>query len=319
MRSFKSVLSLSLFLLCFVLFYCGCQKNDTSVSHAPAPVNNKVTTMTIYSPEYVVTKNVITDSPITSFKSLAALLQASPPTIETTGAAITPVTSSTIYEGYTKTYDCGSNNWTYVYMWSITEKGSAPSGSGQLTVGTFSTSAAFVVVGTAPLQPGGTKYYIHYTLTVPNDANYCSSTSLTEMISFTFTIRTVPVLPPITESGGASNSESADPNVYQTYPDVVGGFNPNGDGTFTIDVAPGVLACQTECHVSALGFPPTVYFYYHLVGSSAAWSVASQPGNNLNLFTVQVSQAGTYEYYTQEDISPGVLSGEISYGTIAVQ
>jgi hypothetical protein len=38
----------------------------------------------------------------------------------------------------------------------------------------------------------------------------------------------------------------------------------------------------------------------------------------LNGFDVQVSQAGTYEYYTQEDTAPGVLSGEINYGQIAV-
>ncbi len=316
MRLIKSFLPV----LVFAFLYYGCQKADNPASHTSPTVNNKVNTVTIYSPENVATKTVTSDTLITSFKSLAALLQAPSPTVETTG----PLTPSpdylgSIYEGYTKTYDCSSNNWTYVYKWSITLGiVSTPSGSGELTVGTYSTSAPFQIVGTGAGDPRGTKYYIQYTVTVPNDANYCSSTVLQEMISFTYTVPGRLGLPPVTYSAGSSNSESADPSVYQTYSDVVGGFSSNGNGTYQLDVTPGVLACGTACHVSALGFPPTVTFYYSLEGSGI-WQSFSQAGDNLSEFFITLPQAGTYDYYTQEDTAPGVLSVQLGSGSITVQ
>ncbi len=184
---------------------------------------------------------------------------------------------------------------------------------GGLTIGSFTTSAAFTIVSQTPGNPRGTINTVQYTLTVPNDANYCNSTTLQESISYTVS---APLGRPLNAMGG--NTESADPNVYQTYPFLVGGYYANGNGTYELEVAPGVLTCQTECHVAALGFPPTVYFYYHLVGSSSAWSETSQAGSDLNGFDVQVNQTGTYEFYTQEDTAPDVLSGEINNGQITV-
>ncbi len=133
-----------------------------------------------------------------------------------------------------------------------------------------------------------------------------------EMISFSYTVLGM------SGNGAASNTENADPNVYQTYSDLVGGFSPNGDGTFQLDVTPGVLACGAVCHVSALGFPPTVTFYYSLEGSGT-WHSFSQAGDDLSEFFITLPQAGTYDYYTQEDTAPGVLSGQLGSGSITVQ
>jgi hypothetical protein len=299
---FMKLLKPVITLLCIVILYCGCQKNDPQANSTPEITFNRLNSLTIYSPENVVINN--SRNPSTATESLTPNIGG----------------PTTIYEGYTKTYSCTSNSWTYVYSWSITEPGETPSGTGELIIGTYSQSASFTVIGTQTGQPGGTKYFIQYTLAgVPNNANYCNSTTLQEEISFQYTMPGIGIQPPRTITGSASNSESADPNVYETYPDVVGGYFSNGNGTFEIEVAPGVLVCSSQCHVSALGFPPTVTFYYHLLGSSSPWSTYSQAGNDLNGFNVQVGQAGTYEYYTQEDTAPGVLSGEIDYGTIAVQ
>jgi hypothetical protein len=303
MRLLKSLLPL----LCFVLLFWGCQKADTSVSHPAATADNKVNTVTIYSPEHVVTNSAPFDS--TSKVEMDAVNIDFP--------------STAVYEGYTKTYNCTSNAWTYVYTWtiSLSPSFSAPSGNGQLVVGTDSYSSPFSIIGTQDVISRGITtaiiYTIQYTLTVQNDNTYCNATTLQEKITYSYVVPAMFHLPPTTITLNAVNSESADPNVYQTFPDLVGGEFANGDGTYEIECAPGVLVCNTICHVSALGFPPTVYFYYRLVGSST-WSVYSQAGTDLNGFNVQVSQAGTYEYYTQEDTSPGVLSGEINYGTIAV-
>ena len=302
----------SLPLIFIIIVYCGCQKADNGASHGPAVASNKMNTVTIYSPENVAVKSITTDTLVTDFKNLGALLQGGSSKIEIDG---TPTASHPlVYDGYTKTYNCTTNNWTYVFTWGIfTNASKISNGLGGLTVGTFTTSAAFTIVSQVKVSPVGTINTVQYTLTVPNDANYCNSSTLQESISY----RVTPNL-----GGGidvmAGNTESADPNVYQTFPFLVGGFFSNGNGTYELEVVPGVLTCQTECHVSALGFPPTVYFYYHLVGSSSAWSETSQAGSDLNGFNVQVNQAGTYEYYTQEDTAPGVLSGEINYGQISV-
>jgi hypothetical protein len=308
MKHFRSYLPL----LCFALLYCGCEKADNPASHASTTASNKVNTLTIYSPENVAVKSIPTDTLVTDFKSLGPLFQGTPSKIETDG---TPTLSHPlVYDGYSKTYDCTSNNWTYVFTWGIfTNSSKISNGLGGLTVGTFTTSAAFTIVSQTTVSPGGVVNTVQYTLIVPNDANYCNSTTLQESISYVVT----PLLGRAIDAVGG-NTESADPNVYQTYPFLVGGSFANGNGTYELEVAPGVLTCQTECHVAALGFPPTVYFYYHLVGSPSAWSETSQAGSDLNGFDVQVSQAGTYEYYTQEDTAPGVLSGEINYGQIAV-
>jgi hypothetical protein len=321
MRHFRFLLPL----FCITLLYWGCQKSDTPSSHSSSLANVTVNTVTIYSPEHVVVNSVASDTAITSINSLANLLKAAT-TKETDGTNTVPLPPTATYDGYTKTYNCTSNTWTYVFAWEaiIAAVDGAPAGTGSLTVGTYSTSAAMVIVGTAsetlpPLNTNYTKYYIHVTLTVPNDANYCNSTTLQEMLSYSYT--TPPPrggIGPGKIYGAGSNSESADPNVYQTYSDLVGGSYSNGNGTYELEVTPGVLACGTACHISALGFPPTVTFYYHLVGSSAAWSSYSQAGTDLNGFNIQVSQSGTWEYYTQEETAPGVTSGELSYGTISV-
>lgn len=223
-----------------------------------------------------------------------------------------------------KTYDCSSNTWTYVFAWELVLPSTfgPPSGTGSLTVGTDSYSGNLAIVGTSTVTlPNGVtdiKYFINVTLPVLNDNNYCSSDSLQELLSFSYT---VPPLRggPTTAYGAGSNSESADPNVYQTYSDVVGGApTANGDGTFSLYVAPGVTVCGSACHISALGFPPTVTFYYSLVGSGN-WQQYSQAGTDLNGFTVTLSQAGTYQYYTQEETAPGVTSGELGSGTITAQ
>jgi hypothetical protein len=314
-------------MLCLALLYWGCQKSDNSANHPPASPATKPTTTTVSVPENVATKTIATDSLITNVQQLTALLKGASATVETDGAnVITPVVAYTIYEGYTKTYDCSTNLWTYVFMWSITPIGVASnlSGTGSLTVGTTTVSAPFIIVGDTVLtRPPiiGTKYYIHYTVSIPNDDNYCNNTSMTETISFSFNSEIIlPGRPPIitTKSGAASNTESADPNVYQTYNDIVAGSNSNGNGTFTLDVVPGVTVCGTACHVSALGFPPTVTFYYSLEGSGT-WQSYSQAGSDLNEFFIPLPQAGTYDYYTQEDTAPGVLSGQLGSGSITVQ
>lgn len=139
-----------------------------------------------------------------------------------------------------------------------------------------------------------------------------------ETVSYSITLPPPPRGEPVTYNYTASNSESADPNVYQTYNDIEAGFSPNGNGTFTLDVVPGVTVCGTACHVSALGFPPTVTFYYSLQGSGT-WQSYSQVGTDLSEFFITLPQAGTYDYYTQEDTAPGVLSGELGSGSVTVQ
>jgi len=316
MRHFRSFLPL----LFLALLYSGCQKSDTT-NHSSTSLATKPTTTTINVPENVTAKTITTDSLITDFQRLAVLLNTPNTITETDGSAspliINPINA--VYEGYTKTYSCSTNTWTYVFNWllSLTNAVSQPSGSGSLTVGTTTVSAPFTVVGTIP-PPGPPRFYIQYTVSINNDDNYCNSTTLQEMVSFSYNLHTIPGAPPRTASGAASNTESADPNVYQTYSDLVGGFSPNGDGTFTLDVVPGVTVCGTACHTSALGFPPTVIFYYSPVGSTT-WQSFSQAGDDLNEFFIQLPAAGTYQYYTQEDTAPGVLSGELSSGTITVQ
>jgi hypothetical protein len=115
----------------------------------------------------------------------------------------------------------------------------------------------------------------------------------------------------------ASNSESADPNVYETYNDIVSGSGANGDGSFTLDVVPGVTTCGFACH-SGIAFPPTVTFYYSLE-ASGTWQSYSQAGTDLSEFFITLPQAGTYDYYTQEDTAPGILSGQLGSGSVTVQ
>jgi hypothetical protein len=310
MRHFRSFLPL----LFLTLLYWGCQKSDNNANHSVESLASKPTTTTINVPENVAAKTIATDSLITNPKQLAALFASTPSKTETDGVNSPDAGGAgATYEGYTKTYDCSTNNWTYVFTWRIQAVPLAINfvGTGELTTGSFSTSAAFKYVSVTHLGALW-EITIQYTLTVPNDANYCNSSTLDEAISFTYTESGTP------ESGAASNTESADPNVYQTYSDLVGGFSPNGNGTFTLDVVPGVAVCGTACHTSALGFPPTVTFYYSLVGSTT-WQSYSQAGDDLNEFFIQLPAAGTYQYYTQEDTAPGVLSGELSSGTITVQ
>jgi hypothetical protein len=310
MRHFKP----SLPLLFFALLYWGCQKSDTA-NHASTPMAVKPTTTTINVPENVPAKIIVTDSLITNFQQLSALIASSSGKIETDGInspQTGPVGSAT-YGGYTKTYDCSTNDWTYVFTWTIngTTAFHSLAGSGALTIGAFSSSAPFQITHTV-VSLSFVTYTVQYTITAPNDANYCNNTTLQEMISFTYNLFTTP------ESGAASNTESADPNVYQTYNDLVAGFSPNGNGTFTLDVVPGVTVCGSACHISALGFPPTVTFYYSLEGSGT-WQSYSQAGTDLNEFFLTLPQAGTYDYYTQEDTSPGVSSGQLGGGSITVQ
>jgi hypothetical protein len=306
MRYFKSFLAL----ICLVLLYWGCQKSDNNANHSSESLATKPTTTTINVPENVAVETIATDSLITNPKQLAALFATTPSKTETDGV-ISPqaVGVGSTYDGYTKTYNCTTNNWTYVYTWTINTMAQAGSfsGTGELTIGTFSTSAAFQI--TSDTRSGNVQY-ITIQYTVPNDANYCNSSTLDEAISFTY------ILFKTSYSDAASNSESAAPNVYQTYSDIVSGFASNGNGTYTLDVVPGVTVCGTACHASALGFPPTVYFYYGLVGSS--YSNYSQAGDDLNSFTVQLPQAGTYEYYTYELSAPGVYV-MLGSGTVTVQ
>lgn len=311
-------------LLCLALLYWGCQKSDRA-NHASTPTAIKPTTTTINVPEHVAVNTVVSDNPITSISSLANLLKTTA-SKETDGIKTTTFGISASYNGYTKTYDCSSNTWTYVFAWEVLFPNTfgAPSGTGSLTVGTYSTSGSLVIVGTAtvtlPTGATDTKYYIHVALTTLNDNNYCSSDSLYEMLSFSYT---VPAFPggrgggPVTEHGAGSNTEGIVPNVYQTYNDIVAGFSSNGNGTFTLDVTPGVTTCGTACN-AAIGFPPTVTFYYSLEGSGT-WQSYSQAGTDLNEFFITLPQAGTYDYYTQEDTAPGVLSGELGSGSITVQ
>jgi hypothetical protein len=308
MRQFRSFLSL----LCLALLYWGCQKSDKSANHPPTP-STKPTTTTIYVPENVATKTFATDSIITDFQQLAKLLQSPSAQKETDGINSPQLQPGTGYQGYTKTYDCTTNNWTYVFTWTIGGTGSliVSSGSGSYTIGTFSSSVPFVIISNV-LTHNVRAITIQYTITVPNDANYCNSTTMQEMISFSYTNLGT------SGTGTASNTESADPNVYQTYSDVVGGSSSNGNGTFQLGVTPGVLACGGTCHVSALGFPPTVTFYYSLEGSGT-WQSFSQAGDDLNEFFITLPQAGTYDFYTQEDTAPGVLSGQLGSGSITVQ
>jgi hypothetical protein len=320
MRQIRSFLPL----LCLTLLYWGCQKSDTA-NHPPALLATKPTTTTINVPEHVAIQTVTTDSIITSFASLANLLKVGT-SKETDGVNTPAVLNLAVYDGYTKTYDCTSNTWTYVFAWEFPLPNTAgtPSGTGTLTVGTFSTSGPMTIVGTeSQTLPNGltdTKYFVHCTMAVPNDDNYCNSTTLQEMISFSYT---VPNLTgrgpnPITTFSTGSNTESADPNVYQTYNDIVAGLGANGNGTFTLDVVPGVTVCGSACHISADGFPPTVTFFYSLEGSGT-WQSFSQAGTDLNEFFIPLPQAGTYDYYTQEDTAPGVLSGQLGSGSVIVQ
>lgn len=291
--------------LCLALFYWGCQKSDTASSHPQPPTTASENTLTVYVPEHVV---------------IASTPPASGTKVETDATNATAA-STAVYEGYTKTYSCTNNTWTYVYTWNITllHEYEAPSGTGQLTIGSYTASAAFTIVNTQGIdivrgEPSYFVYTLQYTLTAPNDNNYCNSSTLQETLSYTYKASIGP-----TYSASASNSESADPNVYQTYSDVVGGApTANGDGTFSLYVAPGVTVCGSACHISALGFPPTVTFYYSLVGSGT-WQSYSQAGTDLNGFNVTLPQAGTYQYYTQEETAPGVTSGELGSGTITAQ
>lgn len=305
-------------LICIIIVYCGCQKSGTSGNQAIVPQSSKQSSYIVYSPESVVTKVVFSDSPITSLESLQALLQAPPSRTESaTTVTGSPGPLGALYEGYTKTLNCTTNIWTYVFSWRLTYAvGQSPSGTGQLTIGSYTTSAAFQVTSSASGSGlgDGEEFWIQYTLTVPNDANYCSASTMTEMVSWTWSI---PGLVRHTGSAAATNSENTAPTAYVTYPDVVGNTTSNGNGTYEVYVVPGVLTCQTDCHPGTLGFPPTVYFYYQLQGSST-WSMASQAGNDLSGFDVQVNQAGTYNYYTQEDVTTGVLSGEIAPSTFVV-
>ena len=304
MRQIRSFLPL----LCLVLLYWGCQKADTPTFHPSATTNTPVNVVTVYSPEHVVINS--TPSPSSS-------------KVETDATNVEPATV-VVYEGYTKTYGCTSNTWTYVYTWDITvfPADGAPSGTGQLTIGSYTTSAAFTIVATQPIDivrglPTRVVYTIQYTLTVPNDNNYCNSTTLQEMVSYSLTLPPPPRGEPVTYNYTASNSESADPNVYQTYNDIVSGFAANGNGTFTLDVVPGVTVCGSACH-SGIAFPPTVTFFYSLEGSGT-WQSYSQAGTDLSQFFITLPQAGTYDYYTQEDTAPGVLSGQLGSGSITVQ
>jgi hypothetical protein len=301
MRRIRSFLPL--FFLVFL--YWGCEKADAPSSHPQAATTTPINTLTIYVPEHVV---------------IASTPSASATKVETDAINAEPA-STAVYEGYTKTYGCTSNEWTYVYTWTITllHEFEAPSGTGQLTIGSYTTSAAFTIVKTQGIdslrgEPTSVVYTLQYTLTAPNDNNYCNSSTLQETLSYTFKASLGP-----TYKESSNNSESADPNVYQTYYDVVGGTpTANGDGTFSLYVAPGVTVCGSACHISALGFPPTVTFYYSLEGSGT-WQQYSQAGSDLNGFTVQLPQAGTYQYYTQEETAPGVTSGELGSGTITAQ
>lgn len=316
MRRIRSFLPL----LFLVLLYWGCQKADNA-SHTSAPLAVKPTTTTINVPEHVAISTVVSDTAITSINSLSNLLKAAA-SKETDGVNTVPRGIAGTYDGYSKTYDCSSNTWTYVFAWEVLLPSTygAPSGTGSLTVGTESYSGTLAIVGTASVPLGNgltdTKYYINVTLAVLNDNNYCSSDSLQELLSFSYT---VPNLRggPTTIYGAGSNTEGIVPNVYQTYNDVVAGFSSNGNGTFTLDVTPGVTVCGTACN-AAIGFPPTVTFYYSLEGSGN-WQSVPQAGTDLNEFFITLPQAGTYDYYTQEDTAPGVLSGELGSGSITVQ
>lgn len=308
MRQFKSFLPF----LCLALLYWGCQKSDTA-DHVRASSTVKPTTTTVNVPENVPVKIIKTDSIITDAQQLASIIASASGKIETDGANTTPPFTSATYNGYSKTYDCTSNNWTYVFTWTFNGQSIDHnfSATGSLTIGTFSASAGATITSSVVTRNTET-YTLQYTIVVPNDNNYCNSTTIQEILSFTFTVANT------LESGAVSNTESADPNVYATYNDVVGGSSNNGNGTFTLDVVPGVLVCSNACHVSALGFPPTVTFYYSLEGSGT-WQSYSQSGSDLDMFFITLPQAGTYDYYTQEETAPGVLSGHLGSGTITVQ
>ena len=128
MRQIRSFLPL----LCLALLYWGCQKADNPATRPSTAANNTVNTVTIYSPEHVVINS--TPLPLSS-------------KVETDATNVEPATT-VVYEGYTKTYSCTSNTWTYVYTWGITlfPVDGAPSGTGQLTIGSYTTSAAFTIL-----------------------------------------------------------------------------------------------------------------------------------------------------------------------------
>ncbi len=159
-----------------------------------------------------------------------------------------------------------------MFTWRLTyANGTSPSGTGQLTIGSYTISAAFVVTSSASGAGlgDGEEFWIQYTLTVPNDDNYCSASTMTEMVSWT---RSIPGLVKHTGSAAATNSENAAPTAYVTYADVVGGSSSNGNGTYAVSVVPGVLTCQSDCHPGTLGFPPTRQRFISIINSGAVLS-----------------------------------------------
>ena len=324
MRSFRILLPA----LGILLIYAGCRKNEAPSQQSNG---NKVTSLNFYSPENVTAGSIESDTLITNFKQLAALIkQQQMQTVAPAYLLPPPAVFPNTYLGYTSSYDCNSNTWTYTFQWDIKTQGTSATdtigpGIGSLTIGSFSQTAPLQVtssiLATLPLGRYAKEFVLSYVISgVPDDANYCNTDSMQNAISFTYQAEAAipPGSPVVTVNYAASYSEPISPNSYVIYPYLVPSYTALGNDSFNIYVVPGVLTCG-PCHESALGFSPTMYFYYHLVGSSSAWSSVASNGNDLNGFNVTVTQAGTYEYYTQGYITPGVLSGELYYGTISVQ
>ena len=312
-----------------VLLYVACHKNDSAAPQTGSTkTNTQLNSMEFFSPENVYVKGITSDTPLDVTKVADLMKQQASQKIEDladTGGTAGSVTG--IYEGYTRTFNCSTNSWSYSFNWKITQnagywKFQILSDTGLLTIGSLSQKAAVKIDSTAaivnPFFPtNGAYYWLTFTINdVPNNSNYCNDTTMTNSIAFAYSYYYGDST--YKAGWGGSHTDSLTASNYIIKPFGVDSVHEINDTSYNLYVQLDSLAC-TPCHLSSLGVSPTENFYYHLVGSSSAWSYVSVAGTSDSVFTVHVNQSGTYEYYTQGYISPGVLSsGELYYGTISV-